>query len=220
MKGLFSVSPTLQASIEQARERVCDAFQDEVRLVEYITLPEAGQHVVLRFALQREISTLDEVDTIENALDQLVGEEFWVVLVGETYGQVEPELPLAALPVHLGKFARVVSDIPVPAASTPYAPQIKKDGQIIRACIPLGPNDWVWEVEVPLSADKTQPIIRIVSERTRDKQMITIGEQDYSVEYVPQSESYVGLVKAYPLARQAGRSLVRYIFERTGGGVC
>jgi len=218
MKGLYSISPTLQISVRQARERVYATFQNEMRLVEYITLPEAGQHVVLRFAVRKRIFTLDEMDELENALARLVGEEFWAVLVGETYSHAAPPLPLTTLPVQLEKVARAVSDIPLPVASTPYAPRIKQDGQIVRAGLPLESNDWVWEVEAPSLADKSPPVVRIVSEKPRDEQMATFGDQEFLIEYMPRNESYVGLVKIYPLARQAGRSLVRYIFEHADDG--
>ncbi len=217
MQGLYSVSPNLRMNVERVGEKIHKEFQGKVSLLEYITLPEVGQHVVLRFELQGEISGLDEIDEIENRLSRLVGEEFWAVLVGDTYRRVKPPLPLAALPERLEKFAQVVMHKPVPVASTPIAPEIEKDGQIIRSHIPLSPSDWVWEVEVPLLAGAGLPIIRIVSENLRDGEVTTIGEREFAVEYVPHNAGYKSLVKAYPLARQAGKAVVRYILEHGSG---
>ncbi len=216
MQGLYSVSPALLADVKSIGEKVRGELQGGVSLVEYITLPEAGQHVVLRFEVRKEISSLDEIDALENRLSRLAGEWFWVVLVGETYSRVNPQLPLAEMPIRLEKFAQVVMHEPVPLASTPFASEIGKDGQTIRAHIPLSPGDWVWEVEVPLSAGEVLPIIRVVSGEERGEWVVTIGEREFAVEYVPHSAGYEGLVKAYPLARKAGMALIRYVFEHTG----
>ena len=213
MQGLYSVSPALLKSVARLGEKIHKEFQGKVSLSEYVTLPETGQHVVLRFEAREKISTLDEVDALENRLSRLAGRNFWAVLAGATYAQVEPPLPLAALPMRLEEFAQAVRHTPVPIASTPFASGIGKDAQIIRAHIPLSPGDWVWEVEVPLSAEAGLPIIRIVSENLRDEQVLTIGEQAFSVEYAPHNAGYEGLVKAYPLARKAGKAVVRYILD-------
>ncbi len=215
MQGLYSVSPALRLDVESVGENIQKELQGKASLLEYITLPEVGQHVVLRFELRGEISSLDELDEIENRLSRLVGEEFWTVLVGDSYRRVKPPLPLGVLPARLEKFAQVVQHKPVPVASTPVAPEIAKDSQIIRSHVPLSPSDWVWEVEVPLSVGVSLPVIRIVSENLRDGEVITIGEQKLAVEYVPNNAGYESLVKAYPLARKAGKSVVRYILERS-----
>ena len=129
---------------------------------------------------------------------------------------MKPPLPLASFPMWLEKFAQVVMHTPMPVASTPFAPGIKRDGQIIRVHVPLFPKDWVWEVEVPLFARESLPIIRIVSKNLRDRQVVTLGGQEFAVEYVPHNAGYKSLVKAYPLARKAGKAVVRYILESSG----
>ena len=218
MPGLYSVSPALFRKVTRIGKRIQAAVQGRGALLEYITLPEAGQHVVLRFELWGEISSLDEIDAMETRLSRLAGEAFWAVLVGDAYRQAKPSLPLAALPMRLAAFAQGVRHQPLPVASTPFAPEIARDAQIIRAHIPLSPGDWVWEVEIPLPADASVPIIRIAAENPREGQVVTIGEQEFAVEYVPHDAGYKGLVKAYPLARAAGMAVVHYILEanRTG----
>ena len=216
MQGLYSVSPALLMSVERIGKKIHRELQGKVLLLEYITLPEAGQHVVLRFEPREELSNLKEIDALENRLSQLIGEEFWAVVVGEIYRRVEPPLSLAALPMWLEKFAQVVMHKPVPVASTPFASGIKRDGQIIRAHVPLFSSDWIWEVEVPLLARASLPIIRIVSENLRDRQVVIIGGREFAVEYVPHNAGYKSLVKAYPLARKAGKAVVRYILEHSG----
>ncbi len=215
MQELYSVSPALFMKVERIGESIHRKFQGRVSLLEYITLPEMGQHVVLRFDLREKVSGLNEIDAIENKLSQWVGEDFWAVLVGETYRRVEPPLPWATLSTGLEKFSQVVVHEPVPVASTPFASEIEKDAQIIRAHIPLSPDDWVWEVEVPLRAGSSLPIIRIVSKSPRDEQVVTIDEREFVVEYVPDNATYEGLVKAYPLARAAGKAVGHYILEHS-----
>jgi len=215
MQGLYSISPALFVNIRSIGKEIRRELQGSVSLLEYITLPEAGQHVILRFEVREKVSSLDEIDALENTLSRMAGEGFWVVLVGETYNRVKLQLPLAEMPMRLEKFAQVVTHKPVPVASTPFASEIENDGRIIRSHIPLPPGDWVWEVEVPLSEGGSLPLVRIVSEKSRGGRTVAIGGREFAVEYVPHSSGYKGLVKAYPLARKAGRALVRYIFEHT-----
>ncbi len=213
MIELYSVSSALTGEILKAANEVSRTLRGKVSLVEYITLPEVGQHVVLRFRLRGEPSNLDGIDTIENMLDRLVGENFWAVIVGEAYRKVDPEFPLDKLPARLEEFSKIVANMPLPVASPPFASKIKEDAQIIRETTPLSPDDWVWEVEVPFNKEENLPIIRIVSAKPRGKELISIGGQEYTVEFLPPGDSYKTLVKVYPLARKSGMALLRYIFE-------
>ena len=218
MKGLYSVSSALTGEILKVANEVLSTLQGKVSLVEYVTLPEAGQHVILRFEHRGKPSSLEKIDAIENMLDQLVGENFWAVIVGEAYEKVDPEFPLDKLPARLEIFSKIVANIPLPVASTPFASKIKEDAQIIRSKILLSPEDWIWEVEVPFNKAENLPIIRIVSAKPRGKELISIGGQDFTVEFPPPGDSYKALAKAYPLARKSGMALLRYIFDESYGG--
>ena len=218
MKGLYSVSSALTGEILKVANEVSRTLKGKVSLVEYVTLPEVGQHVILRFELQDKSFSLDEIDAIENMLDRLVGENFWAVIVGEAYRKVAPEFPLDKLPARLEIFSKIVANIPLPVASTPFASKIKEDAQIIRETTTLSPDDWVWEVEVPFNKEENLPIIRIVSAKPQDKVVVTIGDQEFTVEFLPPGDSYKALVKAYPMARKSGMALLRYIFDESYGG--
>ncbi len=218
MIELYSVSTALTGEIFKVANEVFSALQGKVSLVEYVTLPEAGQHVIMRFGHRGEPSSLDEIDAIENMLDRLVGENFWAVIVGEAYKKVDPEFPLDKLPARLEIFSNIVTNMPLPVASTPFASKIKEDEQIIRSNIRLSSDDWVWEVEVPSNKEENLPVIRIVSAKPQDKEAVTIGAQEFTVEFLPPGDSYKALVKAYPMARKSGMALLRYIFDESYGG--
>ena len=213
MEGLYSVASDLTGEILKVANEASRTLKGKVSLVEYITLPEAGQHVILRFGHREEPASLDEIDAIENMLDRLVGENFWAVIVGEAYKEIDPEFPLDKLPARLEIFSKIVTNMPLPVASTPFASKIKEDAQIIRSNIRLSSDDWIWEVEVPLNKEENLPIIRIVSAKPQGKELIPIGGQEFSVEFLPPGDSYKALVKAYPLARKSGQALLRYIFR-------
>jgi len=216
---IYSVSSALQEQIRHVGEVVQDALQESVSLVEYVTLPEAGQHIVLRFEVQRPVPTLEDLDRLEGTLCNLVGEEFWAVLVGRIFSQVEPPLPLSELPARLERLAQALYDMPVPTSSTKHALLIQHDAQIIRNRLSLAQNEWVWEVEVPVN-NGGPSLIRIVSEKLGPEQALTVDGQQFQVEYVPQSGGYLALVKAYPDARRVGSSLMHYVFNRTEGQEC
>ncbi len=213
MMLLYSVSRPLRERIRQAGTKVQNVLQGSVYLSEYITLPEAGQHIVLRFELRRLVASLDVLDELESAIRGLVGEEFWAVLLGQAFSQVRPSLAISMLPERLEKLGQVLRSVPVPISSANHAQYLWKDAQVLREELALGQDDWIWEVEVPMTDG--EPIVRIVSEKTGPKRMLVFEGRPFQVEYVPPSCGYLGLVKAYPRACQAHKSLMGYIFEST-----
>jgi hypothetical protein len=93
------------------------------------------------------------------------------------------------------------------------------DGKVIRKQLGHDSSYLVWEIEVPFN-QSTTPIIRIISGSSTAQdhpETTSISGINFQLEYLPQSDSYQALLKAYPLAARVGKSLLRYVYEHTGG---
>ncbi|RME56531.1 hypothetical protein D6779_10460 [Candidatus Parcubacteria bacterium] len=210
---LYSTSQKLCKQVEKIGQSIWLAFHGQVRLIEYITLPETGQHVILRFEVLREGLSLDDLDHLENELCAFVGDGFWCVLTGSVFAQTQPPLLVSELPLRLERLAQAMLREPMPLASTEHALHIRNDAQVLRSLLELGESEWVWEIEVPIGHAE-HPLIRVVSERVKNG-TIHIEGQLFEVESMMPSDSYLCLVKAYPYARLSHKALMHYVFECT-----
>lgn len=77
--SLYSTAQRLFKQVEKIGQNIWLAFHGRVRLIEYITLPEVGQHIILRFEVLRTDMKLDNLDRLENELCAFVGGAFWCV---------------------------------------------------------------------------------------------------------------------------------------------
>ena len=98
--GLFSGSSQLKETITAVRKKVQNELDKSISLVEYITLPDFGQHIILRFELDTS-KTLGEIDYLESRLRNLAGRDLWVTLAGACYMNIYPPGIISELPDRL-----------------------------------------------------------------------------------------------------------------------
>lgn len=205
---LYTPSPQLHQVIAAVEAKVRSRVQVPIALIEYISLPDFGQHIILRFAANSPPEDIEAFDVLETQLREIVGEDFWANLVNQIY----PPQFLAQLPQRLEGLTPRVADIPMPVSSFKLADRIQNDAGIIRAAL-IDPALKVWEIEIPWQGQDL-PILRVIGGRNESPAAMTIDGQEFLVEVLPLNDSYVNLVKAYTLASQAAISLSHYIFER------
>ncbi len=165
MPNFYSISSLLQNRILIAVDEVKNHFGNYLFLEEYIVLPDFGQHVILRFEVQSSVDSLAEIDRIETRLKNIVGQEYWVTLVGSLYRQISPQLNLLELPERLEKLSRLLPNIEIPLASTIHSQQIQNDAEVIRANMKSDEEYSIWEIEVPWRK-RELPIIRVITNVT------------------------------------------------------
>jgi hypothetical protein len=212
MTGLFSTSSQLRDAVSAVRKKVQNELGKSISLVEYITLPDFGQHIILRFELDPTPRTLAKIDFWESKLRNLVGRDLWVTLSG-CYKDIYPPGIFSELSDRLVRLSPMLVNIPVPVSTSKYAELIRQDADVIRAAI----QNWqceIWEIEIP-AKEKLLPIIRIIGEGDDRPPSIIIGAQKFEIEYYPENDSYENLLKAYKLSSQSGLSLVHYIVENS-----
>lgn len=184
-------------------------------LVEIITLPDLGQRVILRFGTlgQRRL-TMEEADTIEPRLRELVGSNYWATVIGSDLEGVSVDLVEdlvaidAALPQSLLTFK-----------PTHHAAELARDADTVRRSLGLADHHWVWEIEMPV-ADTVLPVVRIV-DRAEVGQGLTashpspevraVAKMPCEVVFLRSNPSFRGCLKAYAGAERQRVALNSYI---------
>ncbi|GEM_PF-6940780 len=213
---MLFVTHQLRREIENVLKKISFNLSYNVNLQEYIVLPEAGQHIVLRFSVKEKIDSLLELDILENRLKDLAGENFWAVLVGDSFKHTNIGVLLPSLSDRLIKLSKILQDFPLPISNSPYVDKIKDDAEKIRNALFLKHHEWIWEIEVPWDDATSFPYIRIISRECKGKEeRRKVEKMEFLIDYLPQNNSYITLVKAYILSRKENRSLLGYIFRHT-----
>lgn len=217
MPKIFSVSAEFRREVAAAEKRVQNQLGSGVSLCEFITLPDFGQHIILRFEVAAAVTSLVEIDHLETSLKEIVGRDYWAALVGAVYLQVLPEHFLAELPSRLEQLSHTLPCVPAPVSASPYAERIQKDAEVIRAHLGLEPECRIWEIESATS-ENDPPTIRVI---TGDPDLVqpelaSIGQQQFRVEFLPCNVTYATLLMAYDLASQNRKALLHYLYEATG----
>jgi hypothetical protein len=213
VQGLFSASAQLREALASVQFQIRQQVRGDLELVESITLPDFGGHIILRFNLPFPLSSLEEIDTLEMAIRRQVAPEYWAALTADAYRHLTPGLTLAELPSCLGQIASRPVQIPVPHASSRFSQEVRKDAEIVRAR--LGQDCKVWEIEMPL-LENDLPVIRLLVSAPCAEQMETlrIEEQDFRLEFHRIDGTYQALISAYLLSAQAGQALLHFVFDQ------
>jgi len=212
---LYSTSQALRACVYDTTERILSAFEPPIELVEYITLPDFGQRVILRFELLgRRFASLGEADALESRLRSLAGSDYWATLVDNYDGQADYDLAQRLTQIGQALPAGFMQLHP-----TQHSERIRQDAHIVRDALDLTENCLIWEIEVPISARAAQIIFRIIdtgedgegfsSRRTSER--VEVGELAGEVVFLKNNASFSGCVKAYFAAQERQMALSSFI---------
>ena len=169
---------------------------------EYIAIPVAG-NIILRFMLNGEDYTLDDLDRYERMLAEIAGDEFLVDFMGSVYRKVGVD--------YSGLWDRLVRMNTLYADETlspsVHSQGIREDGAELLKTAGLDPDRDVWEIQVEDGAFTLMlfgETNRTVAEITEPVKM-TVMETDRAA-----SE---GLLRATAYCRRNGISLARLLLE-------
>lgn len=213
--AIYGLSATLRRTASAVAAQAVAQMTVPLALCEIITLPEIGQRVILRFgALGTQRLSLEEADVLEPQLRDLVGSDYWAVLVG------------AHLEGALGDPAEILAaiDAALPASlltfeQTSQARSVAGDAETVRQDLNLSTEHWVWEIEMPV-AEAVLPVVRVVDRSEPGPgtfsahptaEVRTLGGMQCEVVYLRYNPSFRGVVKAYAAAEQLRMALSSYI---------
>ena len=140
---MYITSEKLKKRIEAVSREVSERFDRRILLEEYIGLPYFGQ-IILRFMLEGEGYTLEDLDRYERELYQIVGDEFLIDFMGSVYRKVG---------VHysdLGKIFRAMEAEYRDEAVVPsiHAEGIREDAKELLKAAGMDPDQKVWEIQL------------------------------------------------------------------------
>ena len=140
---MYITSEKLKSRIEEIAREVNERFDRHILLEEYIGLPYFGQ-VILRFMLEEEDYTLEDLDRYERDLYQIVGDEFLVDFMGSVYRKVGVDYS------DLGKIFRAMEaeyrdEVVAPSI---HSEGIRADAKKLLKAAGMDPEQKVWEIQL------------------------------------------------------------------------
>ncbi len=214
---LYSTSQALRSCVRSTVERIVGVFGQPIELVEYITLPDFGQRVILRFKLLgSQFASLGEADALESRLRGLAGPDYWATLVDNYHGQADYDLAQRLTQIDQALPANLVRFHP-----TQHSERIRQDAHIVRDALNLTDDVLVWEIEQPISDDAAPITIRMIDagedgeglSSRRTAGLLEVGELECEVVFCKNNASFLGCVKAYFAAQERQVALASFIAQ-------
>ncbi|MEW5867046.1 MAG: hypothetical protein AB1774_09355 [Bacillota bacterium] len=207
MGTLYALSDYLKSEIAKVADKVEQGLPCEPRLVEYVTPPQYGE-IVLRF--DATASTYEGACECEVKIRKLVGEAYWVTLMGNIYSRFGVEF--RSFSDDLVAINCSITDSQ--PRKTKHSLMVKRDAAIVKRVLGLGHDREIWEIEIPVTSPSELPEIRIIQAADAERHdTLTTGFAGATcrVTYLPISEAYSGLVKAYREATRRHLALLDFI---------
>lgn len=211
---LYSLSPRLRQDALAAADNVCKTGPERLRLVEFITLPDYGQRVILRFDVSPDaLTSVDEASALEARIRSQLGKDWGATLLGSVYDRLGLRLE-GSLDI-LAAIDRAWPDSMADAPRTAHSDEVKRDAEVVRASLKLDENARVWEIEVPVQGT-AGPEVRIVNVReqgegTLSQDTAVFDDTPCRVLFLRDNRSFTGCCKAYSAAERRQMGVAHYI---------
>ena len=199
---MYITSEKLKKRIEAVSREVSERFDRRILLEEYIGLPYFGQ-IILRFMLEGEGYTLEDLDRYERELYQIVGDEFLIDFMGSVYRKVGVDYS------DLGKIFRAMEAEYGDEAVVPsiHAEGIREDAKELLKAAEMDPDQKVWEIQL----EDGCYILLLLGKENREIAEIREPVRLF-VQEVGETEC-TGVIKAAMRCKRLGVSLGRLMME-------
>ena len=199
---MYITSEKLNKRIEAVSREVSERFDRRILLEEYIGLPYFGQ-IILRFMLEGEGYTLEDLDRYERELYQIVGDEFLIDFMGSVYRKVGVDYS------DLGKIFRAMEAEYRDEAVVPsiHAEGIREDAKELLKAAGMDPDQKVWEIQL----EDGCYILLLLGKENREIAEIREPVRLF-VQGVGETEC-TGVIKAAMRCKRLGVSLGRLMME-------
>lgn len=171
-------------------------------LEEYVLLPHYGGNVMLRFRLNRESVTKEELDGLERELNLLVPEGFFTDFMGEVYRKAG--FGYEGLEEKLIRCADVFREEKIPVS--PFSEEVKAEAKRLLALVGLPAQTPVWEIQ----PDEEETALLILGDENAKIKEVQADGMKYEVISVREAPCE-GLMRAAVYARERGVSLMRAV---------
>lgn len=200
---MFIESKELLTKIEKITNLVKEKVSEKIEFVEYITLPFYGGNIILRFTINDENYTLEDIDEYEKKIRKIVKEDFLIDFLGEVYQRLGVDYDL--IENRFIKFNEKYQNVVITKSSFYYL--INNDVKsILRKC-GLDFSLRVWKIQY-----EEEVSIYILGKTDLKLGEATIDKKKYNV-YEVNEEKCEGLIKAMFYVKKNKTSLAKLLFE-------
>ncbi len=166
---------------------------------EYVLLPHYGGNVMLRFRLNRESVTKEELDGLEARLYSLIPAGFFADFMGEVYRKAG--FGFEGLEEKLIRCAAVYSGEPIPVS--PFFEEVNAEAKRLKKLVGLPEDAPVWEIQ----PDEDETALLILGDENAKIKEVQADGMKYEVISVREAPCE-GLMRAAVYAKRAGVSLM------------
>lgn len=198
---MFIESKELLTKIKKVTALVKEKVSEKIEFVEYITLPYYGGNIILRFTINDENYSLEDIDEYEKKIQKIVKEDFLIDFLGEVYQHLGVDYNF--IENKFIKFNEKYQNVVI--AKSPFYYLINNDVKsILRKC-GLDSSVRVWEIKY-----EEEVSIYILGKTDLKLGEATIDKKKYNV-YEVNEEKCEGLIKATFYAKKNKTSLARLL---------
>ena len=199
---MYITSEKLKKRIDEISREVNERFDRHILLEEYIGIPYFGQ-IILRFMLEGEGYTLEDLDRYERELYQIVGDEFLVDFMGSVYRKAGVDY--ADLDRTMLLMEQEYRDEPL--LFSVHSEGIRADARELLRAAGMDPERKVWEIQLE---EGTFTLLLMGTENRTIREM----EEPVRLAVMETKEAAcTGLMKAAMRSKRLGVSLGRLIME-------
>ena len=199
---MYINSEALKTRIEEVAREAKERIDRPIQLEEYIAIPCFGQ-IILRFMLEGEDYTLEDLDRYERELYQIAGDEFLVDFMGTVYRKAGVDY--ADLDRKMLLMEQKYRDEPI--LSSVHSEGIRADARELLQAAGMDPERKVWEIQLE---EGTFTLLLMGTENRTIREM----EEPVRLAVMETKEAAcTGLMKAAMRSKRLGVSLGRLIME-------
>ena len=199
---MFTDSEIFNNHITKIKETLDKLTNHKIVFEEYIVAPYFG-FIILRFNLNDDYVSLDDLDKYERQLYEIVGPDYLVDFMGSTYRKVGVDF--SNFSDKLRRLFNVYKNENI-EFNAPYKKDIQNDANELLIKVGLNTEEKVWEIQIEddeinlLILGKENRLIKTIEDQTR----INVQEA--------KEEECTGLVKAIFYAKRNKVSLGRLLY--------
>ena len=200
---MFITSEMLTERIDKIAKEVDKQSNHECVFEEFVAVPHFGQ-IVLRFMLNKEEYSLEDLDCYETMLSSIAGEDFLCDFMGCVYKKAGVDYS------KLGNQLMRLNDkfMDEPTITSSYYDAIKEDASMLLRIAGLDPNAEVWEIQVE---DGEYTLLLLGKE---NKSLMNISEPIKLNVGEVEEKACTGLIKGTFFCRRNHISLARVLMNK------
>ena len=195
---IYSLSNEIKEIVDKKVKLVLNEYSDLLEYEEFIAMPDYGEIIIIRFKLKEVNSlSLDDLDKLETQLRKLVGNEFWVNLMGNTYQKYSNGVSFSEAFIYANQ---CMESLDFKNHEVYYRDNLKKDKEFIKKSLGLDGEQTIWEIQpssLKESLDGYVLIVDKINSINNTEEICKIGKKHLKITYLNRDDDFCGLIKLY-----------------------